>query len=143
MSALTARLIILGFSLLTTAFGLAIVVLPLRKLYKAKKTYDLVSATCIRVEAQSVRTEEGSSSICYRPIWEYTYAGTLWTSHTNSSASYLNIPVGTVKDIYVCPDEPEKIVVPFTRDTLSLALFGSVWLIAGVAGCIYALLVDL
>ena len=145
MSALTARLIILGFSLLTTAFGFAIVFVPLRKRRKVKSTYDLVSATCIRVEVEECRSydSEGSSEICFRPVWEYHYAAVTWTSRTKTAASYLNIPVGTVMDIYVCPDDPEKIYVPYGKDIAFTTVFGMVWLIAGVAGCIFAWLADL
>ena len=129
-------LLILGGALLVLllcAGGIVAILYPFLRLRYVRKHYVELSAVCVSVEErESYDSDTGSYTTIYKPIWSYTYNGIQYTSTRGASASFLNTPVGTEKLIYVCPEKPEKIYVPYPKLTLFLVIFGAIFVFAGI-----------
>lgn len=115
-----------------TMLGLWVAISPILKRMRVKSDWTEVDATCVRVESVSRRSTNESASPTYRPVWEFMYYEIPMTSSEKSSASYLNIPIGTQMKIYVNPQNPEEILAPFKRDLAFTTVFGLLWAVVGV-----------
>ncbi len=122
-----ARLILIGFMSLFFFGGLAIIIVPFIILKKKKAKFDCVSAKCIRIDTKRDYNSDGNVSITFLPVWEYWYQGETKIAKMNYSASYLKIPVGMEKEIYVNPDNPSDILVVFAKDYIFTTVFGACW----------------
>ncbi len=129
-------LLIIGgflFVLLLCAGGVVAILYPFLRFRYVRKHYVELSAVCVNVEeSQSYDSDADRYTTIYKPIWSYTYNGIQYTSTLGASASFLNMPVGTEKTIYICPEKPEKIYVPYQKLTLFLVIFGAAFVFAGM-----------
>ncbi len=115
---------------LVAIIGLIVLFIPFIRFYTVKKTFQKVNSICVKVNV----TEDYSGEIkstSYQPVLKYSYDSQEYKTPMDTGSSYLNIPVGTQKMIYVNPENQVDIFVPFIRLFVFTTIFGLVFL--GVA----------
>ncbi len=105
---------------------------PFIKLIVQKRKYQKVKAVCVGMNTSQKTDNEGFETTMYQPVWEYYYDSQKYTSSMASRASFMNIPVGTEKIIYVNPENPLDISAAFIRSFVFTTIFGLAFLGAAV-----------
>lgn len=132
----------IGNLLFFTAFllvGLLVLVSTIVKPIIAKIKYEKVNGVCVRVDTHIGRSNRGRRTTTFKPVWQYDYTCEQYESSMSGSSSFMNVPVGEERTIYVNPDNPMKIYVFFIGDIIFSTIIGSLFFAIGV-GCLVNLL---
>lgn len=123
-------------SFFSSFIGLVTVLYSLFKLIVVKKNYEKVNAVCIQVNSHVSHHHDGDITM-YQPVWEYYYNCQKYTSAMNSSDSYINIQVGTEREIYINSDDPLEIYTVFLKSIICQTLLGLLFFAGGALGIIF------
>ncbi len=104
-----------------------LIFLPFIGLFNAKRKFIKVNAICVKVNV-SVSRRRRRKSTCYNPVWKYSYDSQEYRTAMNTGSSLYNIPIGAERNIYVNPENPSDIFVPFVRSFVTTTIVGLIFL---------------
>ncbi|MDO5559583.1 MAG: hypothetical protein Q4F95_08275 [Oscillospiraceae bacterium] len=120
-------MLIIYFSL-----GFAGPLVPVLRMLYARRRYVKVKAVCVRVDTVFNTDSEGDTYRMYKPYWQYYFGETKYISAMSKGTSSVEIPTGTEKIIYVCPQKPEKIYAVYKNAHICSVILGVLWLSVGM-----------